>query len=96
MSNIPNCNAILNGRNVYLINPFSYILYWIFDLFGLYVFGGLFVLFVTIYAFSKNIVILVFSIIFLILAIRSWYLYKYGRNSVSERPCKNSSGEVLN
>ena len=95
MSNIPNCNAIVNGRDVYQVSFISSIKNMLFDTVGVYVFGCLFVLFLTIYAFSKNIVILVFGILFFIIAIINWYLLRYGGNNVSQRPCKNSRGEVL-
>jgi len=98
MLDIPNCNGVVNGNEVYISNNdgASYIFHILFDVVGLYIWSSLFVLFIIIYAFSFNTVLLVFALIFLLLAVRCWYLMWWGGNSLPQRPCKNLSGIVLN
>ena len=95
MSSVPSCNANINGRDVYS-SGLSAVGNGIMGFIGTYVYGSLFFLLLLIYLFSQNIAVLIFCIIFFILAIRNWYIMWSGGSGAPERPCINNAGVQLN
>ena len=95
MSSIPRCNANINGREVYS-SGFSAVGNGIMGIFGTMIYGSLFLLLLFIYLFSQNIAVLIFCIIFFLLAIRNYYIIWSGGSGAPERPCINNTGVQLN
>ena len=94
MSNVPKCNAKINGRNVYSSGLLE-VGYGIMGFLGTLIYGSLFLFFLFVFYFSKSVTVLMLCILFLILAIRDWYLMWRGGCAAPERPCINNAGLKL-
>jgi len=94
MSNIPNCNLLYNGKDIYSSTA-SGIGSGIGGFFGMILNSVLFVILLIIYLLSRNNIVLLFTILSLAGGIYSYYKMTSGGKNLPERPCIKN-GVILN